>query len=312
MNYDQAKVHVNSPRPLSQNITETYILFIGIQSHFANVKRREVIRKTWLQFCSNDIGCHYNFFLDGLDINNKKVPKEVFVQYMNESKNNNYDIAVIDTPPGRNFAVRTYKSIHYVMEHMKVKYYLRLDDDQYLCVQRLIYELKHRPVEWLFSGYTHCGPARIDEGYQLFSYNLLQVFYKKSDLVCTEFGTDCVSSWVYDVMDTQNVTWFTENKRIHQHQASLDTALQKRKELCQTYISLHGTYEKEMQIFHDIVLKEEFHDYDIPRPYHVCPDHRRVNLLVELKSAKDQMPCGAKPVFKKDLKGWVGRQRRPL
>ena len=64
----------------------------------------------------------------------------------------NNDIVVLDSYPGLNFATRFIKALTYTDWNYKFDYFIRVDDDYYICVNRLIQELKLRYQYNLFWG----------------------------------------------------------------------------------------------------------------------------------------------------------------
>ena len=242
------------------------LLFIAILSSNKYRHRRDALRITWCKFCAGDKNCFYKFFLDGLDLTLKPLNEQVLESINKESIANNHDIEVLETPIGRSFAIRFYKALIYADTYFKYDYFLRIDDDQYLCVDRLIYELKVRTTKNIFWGYAHCDPIpRIDEGFLLTSSDLsLQLTGKR--LNCSTFGTEAISSWVYDLMDAGvSVTWFTDPRILHTPPVENVKELFTRNEICQSYLSLHGVWKLEsMKRLHEIASSEKVAAYAIP------------------------------------------------
>ena len=80
-----------------------------------------------------------------------------------ESVDNNRDLVLLDGPSGRNFAVRLLNMMAWAAQHFDFDFFLRVDDDHYICLDRLLGELQHRPRERLYWGHVHCVPCKYDE-----------------------------------------------------------------------------------------------------------------------------------------------------
>ena len=132
-------------------------LFVGIFSFYLYTDRRDAIRKTWLKDCYIEERSICKFLLDGLDQNKNSINEIVKSNIKNESFVNMGDILLLDTFSGFNFGYRMYYSFIWVMENFDFRFFLRIDDDQYLCLDRLLYELPFRKEKNLYWGYQHCN-----------------------------------------------------------------------------------------------------------------------------------------------------------
>ena len=132
------------------------IVFIAIFSHPRGLSRRKAIRKTWMFECKADPKNQCNFIMDTLDHFSKPVANSSLDILRSESAKNDNDIIFLGTFGGNNMGYRIAKTIQYVMNRFKIDFFLRLDDDHFLCYDRLIKELPQRRVEnrqlyWGFS-----------------------------------------------------------------------------------------------------------------------------------------------------------------
>ncbi|XP_057312054.1 uncharacterized protein LOC130653180 [Hydractinia symbiolongicarpus] len=194
------------------------VLLIGIFTASKYKNRRDDIRDTWMKTCHEYKGCKSLFILDGLTADGKPLDK-IIMQLQNESSHNNNDMKILRTPLGRNFALRILESLRFAFQEYDFDYFLRVDDDYYPCIHRLMFELpKRMNLEYLFWGFTRCSPARIDEGFVVFNNKLaIRILEDENSLICTDFGTTSISKWVMDISRTQNVSWFADNERVWHH-----------------------------------------------------------------------------------------------
>lgn len=142
------------------NREEQPALFIAIMSYITFIERRDSIRNSWLKDCSNPHFVTCKFVTDGFTVQGKPIANETRLKLEEESKKNGGDLAVIDSASGRNFAVRLLMTMEYAKDNFDFDFFLRIDDDHYLCLDRLLGELPYRPKERLYWGYMHCQPGK--------------------------------------------------------------------------------------------------------------------------------------------------------
>lgn len=114
------------------------ILVVGVISAPSLAHRRQGIRLTWLNFCRRkDIVC--KFFLDSIhdmDPGMDQIIKDENAKYG--------DIEYMGVPRGVNFARRILWILEWAVNNYVFDFVLRVDDDMFVCLQRLILELRHR------------------------------------------------------------------------------------------------------------------------------------------------------------------------
>lgn len=155
----------NSPKiektiNLKDGQQETY-LFIGIFSYYRYTLRRKALRETWLQYCRPYSSCSYRFLLDRYDHKGQIMNESISSIILDESSANKGDIELLETFAGWNFGYRMYYTLVWLTRKYSFEYFLRIDDDQYLCLQRLIHELPLRKEKNLYWGYQHCNKGKL-------------------------------------------------------------------------------------------------------------------------------------------------------
>ena len=95
-------------------------------------------------------------------------------------------------------------------------YFLRIDDDYFLCLDRLLFELPYRPKQGLYWGYIHCRDhvVRVDEGWMILSRDIIIEALNKlnTTLPCHPFGDQAVALWIQE--SKINITYFSDNTRV--------------------------------------------------------------------------------------------------
>ena len=132
-------------------------LFVGIFSRISSKDRRNIIRKTWLKYCEISLKCAYKFLLDRNTQSDYPYAKKVTDLSIGESKSNNNDTILLKSFAGTNFGQRMYQLMDWLHKNYDFEYFLGLDDDHYVCLNKIMYELKGKDQKNLYWGKQVCG-----------------------------------------------------------------------------------------------------------------------------------------------------------
>ena len=132
------------------------IIFVGIISAPQLIFRRNALRRSWLKECKRK-GIPCLFFTDNQDMRGNKLPLHIYVPLHQEQLLHG-DLILAESPGGINFARRYLWILNWANARYKFKYFLRVDDDYFVCMNRLLLELPHRPRKKLYWGHVHCSP----------------------------------------------------------------------------------------------------------------------------------------------------------
>jgi len=101
---------------------------------------------------------------------------------------------------GREFGLRFLNHIKWAMAKFDFQYLLRIDDDYFLCLRRLLAELPARPKENLVWGHFHCesGMTWIDESFMLFSPDIIHKFLSQNEstMLCHPHADQQIGLWL--------------------------------------------------------------------------------------------------------------------
>ncbi|EDO48886.1 predicted protein [Nematostella vectensis] len=215
-----------------------YTLVIAIVTSPLRTDRRKVLRETWMKECVRpDILCR--FFTDRLeDIE----PWALQTALQDESSTHN-DIEFMPVPQGYNFGWRMIWILEWAFNKYSFHFFLRLDDDYFVCLRRLLHELPRRlNVPRLYWGYIHCkkGQVRADEAFLLISYKLAKDFVSnKNNLLCHPYGDQSVALWLNHRRD---VVYFHDHRIMHEHTLLDDSMLETTTNMCNIVLGVHKTY----------------------------------------------------------------------
>lgn len=135
--------------------------------------RREAIRKTWLKW--GDDRVVLRFFTEPPNEDDDENHEEISALLAKESRAHG-DIIIQQIGTGMNFGVRLLEAMRWMSHHYTFDFFLRLDDDYFLCLERMLNELScllesgAQQVPFC-AGTINCSQVRqvpyIDEAYML-------------------------------------------------------------------------------------------------------------------------------------------------
>ena len=188
------------------NQRKSILMFIAILSAPKRIHRRNALRKSWLRQCEQlNTSCY--IFTDSLDTYGKRLPDEIMV-VLEQEQFLNKDLILTESPGGVNFATRYLWVIKWANRNYKFDFLLRVDDDYFICMDRLFLELPRRKViRKLYWGYIHCAPAgNFGELKRLplasFQFNVV-LECKKPNFPCQE---KAVQVYYHGLLDQENWT----------------------------------------------------------------------------------------------------------
>ena len=150
-------LEAKSPRIEKYRYNNSLLLFVGIYSAPRHLDRRNAVRETWLTICKKTPYVLCRFVTDGQDVKGNALQGEVREQLENESRIHD-DLLLAQSPGGVNFARRYLWLAQWVSDRYDFQYLLRVDDDYFICFERLLMELRyHRPRQKLAWGWLHCS-----------------------------------------------------------------------------------------------------------------------------------------------------------
>ena len=132
------------------------LLFIAIFSAPLRRDRRDAIRNSWMTICKANLKVVCLFVTDGLDEKGQRIKEESPAALLHERDVYN-DIILAESPAGLNFGRRILWTYEWANERYNFQYILRLDDDYFLCLNKLLMELQdHRPKKLFTWGWLRC------------------------------------------------------------------------------------------------------------------------------------------------------------
>ena len=150
---------INNPwiKNVQPSPKKSIFLFVGIYSAPVRKDRRTAVRETWMAKCQSNPKVVCRFITDGQDTRGKTLQGKVRETLENESKQHG-DLVLADSPGGMNFGRRYLWMAKWASERYEFKYIFRVDDDYFVCFDKLLNELEfHRPKQKFTWGWLHCS-----------------------------------------------------------------------------------------------------------------------------------------------------------
>lgn len=222
---------------------------------------------------------------------------------------------------GYNFALRLLWMFKYYTKHYNFDYFLRIDDDYFLCIERLLKELPHRPSP-IYWGWIHCEPGivRVDEGWMILSSDIIDEILERANtsLMCHPYGDQAVAHWLQE--SELDIIYFMDNRRIiHQEVTSRMGNKYLVPDICQRYLGLHGTYPDYMRKYWALIT-DKANKQKYGRHYKIRPIKPFEELCFHDKTFSFQLfddpyyaepkPCKDNPVFINTDRPFEGREHR--
>ena len=300
------------PTPTPPTIKRYVRLVVGVLSKLSAMSRRDAIRATWFQVCRENrdhVVC--TFFTDSF--NETSMQQSM---YANEKMIND-DLVYMPIKGGLNFGMRLVFMLKHYTKQFDFDFFLRVDDDYFVCLDRLINELPFRvqngPLVW---GHLHCQKGRdkngvvwIDEGFMILTKDFILESLGKlnSSLKCHAYGDQTVSLWVQE--SDLEVRLFSDQRVVHEVTSSvIDKYL--KSGLCHRHIALHGTYPPSMYKYHNLLqqdnnnteIQKNFTVPAIPHIDEVCQYGMRFDWQ-NFYSPIKPVPCKENPSWNESFTG---------
>lgn len=213
---------------------------------------------------------------------------------------------------GKEFGLRFLYQIQWAASHHDFEYFLRADDDYFICLSRLFYELEHRPKKNLVWGFFHCKMKNLvwmDEAWMVFSKDMIQRFLSqnKSKILCHPHADQQIASWMNDIPSRE----YFYDKRVHHYPRASQTKMFDNVDykICDKFMGIHGAFGKKM-----LELDKKSDDGkkdDIPKieKFESLCKYKTFN-WTEMAGAYrfEPKPCIEKPNWSQGHQAWKGAE----
>ena len=136
------------------------------------------------------------------------------------------------------------------MHNFDFDYFLRLDDDYFICMDRFIDEVPMPPKSYYHWGWIHCVEdiVRVEESIILLSRDIVETFIGQDSnkMLCHRWTGQMIGIWKQELMLK---TFYHHDQGLHHHPpAEQLVSFWKEQNICSKYVAVHGAYPSMMRI----------------------------------------------------------------
>lgn len=280
------------------------MLLIIVSTAPKRYDRRQAIRDTWWKHCnSENVKCV--FVTDGFIVD--ETQRELTIQ----ERNRYHDMELQPLIGGREFGVRFLNHIKWAKANFDFQYLLRIDDDYFLCLKRLLSELPTRPTINLVWGWFHCELATritwIDEAFMIFTPDIINKFLSqnKSTMLCHPHADQQIAIWLAKI---PRKLYFHDRRLYHDPPASFSPKFDNIKNVCDSYLGVHGTYVKTMRYFGRNANDGKKIVIPIRKFSRFCPTTRFNYRLMDPRFLYEPKLCKNNPTWNMERTMFIGRE----
>ncbi|CAM9486179.1 unnamed protein product [Ectocarpus sp. 8 AP-2014] len=225
------------------------MLVIAVVS--ARPDRRRALRQSWLTW--EDERVEVRFFVE------KPEPGSAHDTFLAQESAAHGDIVMMDIDPGMNFGLKLVWALRWMSDEFTFDFFLRLDDDYFLCLRRLLDELEiaravaEAPLR-IYGGLVMCNVyqmTRIDEAFMLLSEDLVRRVVDTPDLQCASDAGTTASWWFaegHPLNQLGDVKWVND-PRLDHFGRTINGPPELFADVCVAHMGVHHSYPEQMGIF---------------------------------------------------------------
>lgn len=260
------------------------LLLIVIGSAPKNAHLRAAARSTWMRWIPDDGSVQYRFFSDAPpSIKTSAIDdtSQWRALALEEKLHGDLEFQALPSGYGTNelnaYGKRALYQMHWALNKFpRLQYFLRIDDDSFLCLHKLLYEIKSAPSQQFFWGKFWCreGRNRADENFMLFSADIVELLTNKLVGKLLPFDEDVTMGWNFGYWSWMlNISIFDDQTRIDAQQSYLTTYMHNESaksdaDFCDEYIYAHHVGARAMERAFNMVTPHVM--YAVPE--RIAPD----------------------------------------
>lgn len=251
------------------------------------------------------------FFTDGLKLEEAQTSK--LLKELSIFKDIKFSPTDIDAMI---FGERFLYQILWAKAKFTFQFLLRVDDDYFICMERLLYELPFRPKNNLSWGVYHCHDEDLvymDESWALFSQDVIQQFLSQDPqtMLCHPFGDQTFTLWIN--ASTLNLNDFNDHRLHYWPPAGKLEKFYSIKNVCDKFLGIHGSYPDVMRYLwlNNNDSPKDITDLTLLRESCFFQKVFDVNKFKGVYSHKPRR-CLEKPRWVSMLKSWAGSESLDL
>ena len=184
------------------------------------------------------------------------------------------DMAFQKLGGGIEFGKRFLYHMIWALQNYDFDYFMRMDDDYFLCLERFIKELPmpmRRMYHW---GYVHCvaGIVRPEESIILFSRDLHERLLDQdpAQIKSHPWADQMIGTWMNE-LNIKDI--YNHDPRLHHTPVltAIGNTEEKFKDVCTNYIGVHGCYPRYTRLLWGLKHGVEYDGKGLEEHAHKCP-----------------------------------------
>ncbi|XP_065659766.1 uncharacterized protein LOC124817580 [Hydra vulgaris] len=207
--------------------------------------RRTAIRDTWWTQCnsSSRVSIKCVFLTDWKD------PYSNLGKSLLSEADIYNDMYFQNLTGGHDFGKRFLYHMVWSMQNFDYDYFLRLDDDYFVCMERFLYEVPMPPRKLYHWGWVHCieNLVRPEESIILLSRDIVEIFLGQDPekILCNRWADQMIGIW-NNILNLPK--FYHHDRRLHHDPPARDIdSFRTKKNICTEFIGVHGSYPIQMR-----------------------------------------------------------------
>ena len=177
-----------------------------------------------------------------------KDPRSNGIELFSEAENYR-DVHFQNLTGGYDFGKRFLYHMVWAMQNFNFDYFVRVDDDYFLCMKRFLSEIPMPPKKLYHWGWVHCNKDEIrpDESIILLSRDLIETFLGQDPekILCNRWADQMIGIWANNIYLPK---FYRHDVRLHHDPpAEFVEKFKSEKNICSKYIGVHGSYPTQMR-----------------------------------------------------------------
>lgn len=208
---------------------------------------------------------------------------------------------------GMEFGYRFLFHIQWARAKYDFQFFLRVDDDYFVCLDKLLHELPLRPKQNLCWGYFHCfkDAVWLDEAWMVFSRDIIERFLAQDarTMLCHPHADQQIAMWLNAIPER---LYFHDPRLYHQAPVSFE---QKVTNVCASLMGVHQAYAEKMRIYERVSNDGGRHYVPQIRNFSdVCPHYGFDYRTMSHPFLFNPKPCVGNPAWAETHRLWIGSE----
>lgn len=179
----------------------------------------------------------------------KQSNESIHYSTINKEMKEYNDVELQDLQGGVEFGRRYMYHLYWAVANYDFDYFVRMDDDYFLCLDKILNELPLPMLPLFHWGWTHCikDIVRPEESIIMFSYDVVKAFLSQAQnkTFCHPWADQLIGVWVEETKIP--ITYRTDKRLHHDPPAEALVKFKTPADVCKNFAGIHGSYPNTMR-----------------------------------------------------------------